>query len=97
MIYLVTTVYFNTDKPNDLETRTWCYFNNVYEAIEFVHNNQTDLNESGYWPFAVIEELKEKSMICEKEVWFQFDEDFQKYLEIVKPIQLEGIINFGLS
>ena len=63
-IYFVTTIRIvekeiNSSNIVDFDTRTVGYFSTVERAIECLEKNWGDLNEAGYYPWAVIEAVPE--------------------------------------
>lgn len=92
-IYVVTTV----SRHDPISTRPWFFFFTFEKAEKVVINNHTDLNEAGYWPYVVIEELKEFSFTDRKEFWYEFDHETGKYVEITKPEKFKGIVCWGLG
>ncbi len=74
-----------------LETgRCWGFFSEKQEAIEALHHNDTDLNETIY-EFAVLEEYSEG--ICggwgKTKLFFRYDKEKDGFFEIERPDSLK--------
>lgn len=71
--------YYTTD------TRCWGFYTSKKKAFTAVKENWTDMNECGYYPWVVIEELEEGLISYpRKEFWFKENYDINaanKFLE----------------
>lgn len=92
-IYTITTVFIGKDFK--IDKRTWTYFHHFEDAFNFVENNGWDINENGYWPFVVVESVKQGTLTQKIEYWYQFKDE--KYQKISKPTELNGIVSFSMG
>jgi hypothetical protein len=70
------------------------------DTVEFIANNTTDINEAGYYPYAVLirEELPDVYFSnCVEQQWYKFDGKIRKYVECKKPKRLENYIFNGME
>lgn len=103
MIYVITTLqtvygYKNPVHKYELGKRTVGYFNELKVAQEAVENNAMGINECGYYPFCVIEEMAEGFYGLGgnfKEWWYQWIDDGYKIIS--KPASLEKTVLFGIG
>ena len=68
------------------DSRCWGFFEDKEKAIKAVEENWTDMNEAGYYPYAVIESVSEGLLTVvdnpEETIWFKAiykDNKFIKY------------------
>ena len=94
-------MYFITTLERDFEgTRCVGYFSKLEDAVEAVINNYYDLNEAGYYPYAVIENIPEGIYhYDENPIWFKYDKNTNKYIQIdQRPVGIEEyMIGFGIG
>lgn len=94
-IFTITTVR-EYDGQDDLFApgggkcpRTVGYYFTQEKAIECLEKNWMDLNEAGYWPWAVIEKVEEGvyPLINDKQsLWFEYNRENKKWNKIdVRP------------
>jgi hypothetical protein len=102
MIYTITTlktihVYRNPAHASELGCRCVGFFHKLEDAIETVEENYCDIYENGYYPFAVIEAVKEGmyNIGNNDEWWFQWKYD--GYEQIEKPSVLKNTCGFGIG
>ena len=88
------------EKAGQHRKRIWGWYSNFYEAEEAVIENVTDMNEAGYYPWIVIEEVSEG--ICpitmeDKAKWYEFDAKDEKYHRCDAPEFAMCIINWSFG
>lgn len=65
------------------ESRCWGFYTSKKKAIRAVEENWSDMNEAGYYKYAVIEELMEGLLQCclsDKAMWFEAKYDNNHFL-----------------
>lgn len=68
------------------------------EAFENVVNNVLDIYECGHYPYAVIEEVSPGIYTTpEKEFWFEWNKEIEKYQLCSKPKRFNKIVHWGLG
>ena len=94
-IYTITTI--RTEK-DDRSVRCVGWAQNKESAFNIVTHNYGDINESGYYRYAVVEKIR-TGLYCtpDKEFWFDWDEPTKKYCSIDKPKEFENIVNFSMG
>lgn len=102
MIYTITTLktiygYRNPVHKYELGRRTVGYYTDLETAKQAVEENWMDIFENGYYPFCVIEEVKQGIYVgCGYgEHWYQWIENGYKSIE--KPKELKHTIAFGIG
>jgi hypothetical protein len=99
---LAGTVYHNHD------SRCWGFFYDLETAMEAIRNNVTDLNEAGYYAYAVIEPKKQGLCYVEPSCsnrWFKAkygtDKDGNKictgYVDCEEPEWAKQIVGWTIS
>ena len=86
-------------------SRTVGYMHDKQKAIQLVLNNTCDLNEGGYYPYALVEEVPEGIYGIDSELsfedrvtWFAWCDDSNSYKIIDKcPDDLDNKIGFSLG
>lgn len=78
-IYLVGGV---NEKP--LRHCVWGYFHDLDRALSAARVNETDINEAGYYPLAVVVEANPGLISIPRKLWW-FKFDGKKYLPIEAP------------
>lgn len=87
MIYLITTFAIsslpNSNTYNELvRYRTVGFFDSKKDAFKILYGNCWDLWEAGYYPYAVIEEVKEGLYLPSISHWFfEYDREKDGYIE----------------
>ena len=98
-IYLVTVIADplpTPDKALKLNSRTIGFFAKEEDAAVAIIEN-SDIRESKYYSYAVIEEFEEGIWACStKEVWYKWDNGSPAKF-IKKPEELNHIICFGIG
>jgi len=92
-IYTVTAI-------NEKNKRVWGWYADLYEAEEAVINNITDMNEAGYYPHILIEEVEEGILpitTVDKQRWYQFDEEDENYHKCEQPEEYKKILNWAMG
>jgi hypothetical protein len=93
-IYAVTTIRGSLDAG----CRCVGYFHEFEIAKDALVNNELDINEMGYYPFAVIEELKPGFYSYPRnEYWFKWNPETEKYEEYLKPERFKQYCGWGMG
>jgi len=94
-IFTVTTL------RDDLPSRARCvgFYFKLSDAEEVVENNACDIFEEGYYPYCVIEELKQGIYFFPRnEIWYEWNLDSNMYVKInEKPKRFNKIVCFGIG
>lgn len=86
------------DKYGITGLRTVGYFETFEEAETRVMNNVCDLYECGYWPYAIIENIKPGLyQICEKPIFYKFNDETKKFEKIEFPEDLQHFRGFTIG
>jgi len=86
------------DKYGTNGNRCVGYFETFQEAEEAVINNDCDIYEAGYYPYAVIEGVKPGLYaISEKSFWYQYNKETKKYEKIKFPEILSHFMGFTIG
>jgi hypothetical protein len=96
LIYTITTVRL---KEENWRTRCVGYYNKKSDAIKAVENNDCDIYECGYYPFAVIETVGQGIYdINREEIWFEWNKAKSQY-EILanKPEMFKQTCCYGIG
>ena len=94
-IYTITTVC--TEK-NYRNTRCVGWVSENDEAYDIVTNNHGDIAESGYYQYAIIEQMGEGLYYTPKEeFWFEWNADTKKYDPIDTPKEFKNVTGFGMG
>jgi len=74
------------------------YYFTLDEAIDRVLNNALDINENGYYPYAVIETISPGIYsFPREELWFKWNHDKEQYEECPKPERFEKYVAWSLG
>lgn len=74
-------MYFITSVAND-GTRCVGYVSTLEEAKDIVENNRCDLYEAGFYPWCVIEHIREGLYQYDfSPIWFEYNDYTNKYIE----------------
>lgn len=93
-IYTITTVRGALQAGS----RAVGFFHNVEEAEEALKKNIMDINECGYYPFAVIESVSPGIyMYPRDEFWYKFNRKTEEYEPCEKPERFKQIIGWSLG
>lgn len=93
-IFTVTTIRHALAAGN----RAVGFFETFDEADEAVKNNVMDINECGYYRFAVIEEvLPGVYMHPRKELWYKWNHEKDSYEPCDKPERFKQVIGWSLG
>ncbi len=78
--------------------RTFGYFNKLEDCYFALHENFFDMNEAGYYTYAVIEKIVEGIHSPSKQIeWFAWNEEKEGFFETEKPEWANGWCNFALG
>lgn len=90
--YTVTTIQESS------RVRCVGWFQTKKDAIEVIVENHGNINECGYYPYAVIEEVKPGLYNFDrKEIWFAWDFDKQQYIKCDKPDKFMKTICYSMG
>lgn len=94
-IYTITTLRRDIRNPN----RCVGYYFDLNRAIDVVVNNECDIYERGYYPYCVIESVKEGLYAVERtEYWFEWDDNTACYQRLnEKPDKFFMRCCFGIG
>ena len=82
-MYFITTM-------SPKSTRCVGYVSSAEEAVNIVKNNSCDLNEAGYYPYAVIENVAEGIYQYDSNpFWFKYNDETDEYEESTRPDFIE--------
>jgi len=103
VIYTVTTFEHPTRRlgRNDhtydwRESRTVGWFSTLAEAEHIVTHNACDINEDGYYPYAVIQPTEEGPYSLNWDsYWYEWNGE--QYVPCEKPEEFKQTINFGMG
>lgn len=95
-------MYFITSVSEKHGYRCVGYVSKLEDAVEIVESNYADLNEAGYYPYVVIENVKEGIYQYDQNpIWFKFNESIEKYEKYEKSERPDFIPNnhvgFGIG
>ena len=95
IIFTITTVRGDLTKPN----RCVGFYFDLIKAITAVQENHGDIYEEGYYPYCVIETVKEGIYDIDRtELWFKWDKELQGYKGLPeKPAEYKNIVCFGIG
>jgi len=93
------TAYFVTTIRKNFQCRTVGWYSELKDAEECVEKNYCDIYEDGYYPFAVIEEVKEGiyPIPGESEQWYEWDKSKEQYIKCEKPEFFKNCVNFAIG
>ena len=93
-IYTVTTI----ERSLAAGKRAVGFFHEFEIAEKAVIYNSLDINEMGYYPFAVIEEVTPGIYsFSRKEYWYQWNRVTKCYERIEKPERFKQVVCWGLG
>lgn len=92
-MYFITTI---SKKHGD---RCVGYYANEQDAIDAVIHNACDLNEAGYYPYAVIENVEEGLYQYDQSpIWYKYNETTDKYEKTDRPDFIpSNHVGFGIG
>ena len=92
-------MYFITSISEDHGYRCVGYVSELKDAIEIVKNNSGDLNEAGYYPYAVIENIEEGIYQYDQDpLWFKYNSEIDKYEKSERPSFIpSNHVGFGIG
>jgi len=94
-IYTITTMR----RSLDMGSRCVGFYFEKHHAIDVVVNNYYDIYEEGYYPYCVIEGVREGIYsFPREETWFEWDRDKSCYVKIPnKPEKLNKVCCFSFG
>ena len=98
-IYTITTIR----SPSFGQTRCIGFFHELEIAIEAVEDNAMDMNECGYYHYALIEKVGPGFYNLayigaeDHEIWFSWHNDQHKYIRCEKPDHYKRTVCFGIG
>lgn len=92
-------MYFITSISEKNGFRCIGYVSKLEDAINIVEHNSGDINEAGYYPYAVIENVPEGIyQYDQKPLWFEYDEELDTYKRSTKPDFIDSYyVGFGIG
>lgn len=79
-------MYFITSISEKHGNRCIGYVSKLEDAMKIVEENQCDLWEAGYYPYAVIENIEEGIYQYDQSpIWFTFNEETERYNKSDRP------------
>ena len=92
-------MYFITSISEKHGYRCVGYVSKLEDAIDIVESNSGDLNEAGYYPHAVIENVEEGIYQYDQNpIWFKFNEDTELYEKSERPSFIpNNHVGFGIG
>ena len=95
------SIFTITTLRDDLPNRARCvgFYFKLSDAEEIVENNACDIFEEGYYPYCVIEELKQGIYFFPRnEIWYEWSLDSDMYVKMnEKPKRFNKIACFGIG
>lgn len=78
--------------------RTFGFKETLEEAEYALNNNSCDMNECGYYNYAVVEEIHPGiHPIARQEIWFKWDSEKEGFFRMEKPEETVDFINYALG
>lgn len=92
-------MYFITSVSEKHGYRCVGYVSKLEEAVKIVENDFYDLNEAGYYPYAVIENIEEGIYQYDQNpLWFKYNENIEKYEKSERPSFIgKHLVGFGIG
>ena len=95
---VVTCRTLDTKNEKFRDSRNVGWYNDLQEADKVLLNNYGDVYEDGYYPYAIIEQVPQGLYpICETALFYRWDKDKKRYIQIEKPEELKHIINYSIG
>lgn len=94
LIYTITTIRHALHATH----RAVGFYHDFNDAHEAVENNSLDINEAGYYPYAVIEVLLEGIYSYPRsEYWYKYNKEKDKYETCEKPEKFKQVCGWSLG
>lgn len=92
-------MYFITTVSEKNGNRCVGYYANEQDAIDAVIHNSCDLNEAGYYPYAVIENVGEGLYRYDQSpIWFKYNREKDEYVKSDRPNFIpSNYVGFGIG
>lgn len=93
-IYTITTIRASLYAGS----RTPGFYHEFERAEQALKDNELDLNEAGYYPYAVIEEVYAGLyMFPRKEFWYKWNQEKECYESTDKPERFKKTFGWGIG
>jgi len=93
-IYTITTVRAALGAGS----RTVGFAHKLPDAIKWVEENALNINEEGYYPYAVIEPIKQGIYNFDHiEYWYKFNREKDSYEQCPKPERFKNVVSWGMG
>ncbi len=96
-----TGLNITSELDGDADSRCWGWYEHFSDAQDATVNNVTDMNEAGYYPWIVIEEVTEGILPItrgDKQTWYFFDRDSGLYDKLPEiPERFKRSINWSFG
>ena len=93
-IYTITTVRHALGAGS----RSVGYAHKFEDADRWVRENALNINECGYYPFAVIEPIKQGIYNFDHiEHWYKYNQEKDEYEPCEKPERFKQVVSWGLG
>lgn len=94
-IYTITTIRMK----EYIRNRCVGFYYDLNKAVAAVENNDGDIYECGYYPFCVIEDVREGIYnILRSEIWFEWNKEQNGYRKIKeKPKEFAQTVCFSIG
>lgn len=97
-IYTITTVKIIHTSAFDTKSRCVGFFTKLKKAKEAVKYNYGNIYENGYYPFCVIERLREGLYnVTTDKYWYKWDLKKSGYIKIKEPEYFKIYLGWGIG
>jgi plasmid replication initiation protein len=87
--------------PTDYKERVVCWYRDLDKIEKILNDNLGDINEDGYYNFAVVEKTLEGLYNFngdkDAELWYKWDKEKENYQRCNKPRCFDSTIGFGIG
>jgi len=74
------------------------WFPNKEDAIKVIVENYGNINEAGYYPYALVESVKPGLYNFDREeIWFKWSNDKHQYIKCDKPDKFHNTICYSMG
>ena len=82
----------------DAGSRCVGFYHDFEKACDVVQRNICDINEMGYYPYAVIEVVGEGIYAYpRKEFWYKWNHDTERYEDCPKPEKFKQVVGWSVG